>query len=61
MAVRGLEVESKGPQFHYPLGDAPSGILIVENIYQWEISDHRDVVCVEVVVKLPGGDEYSVE
>jgi hypothetical protein len=33
----------------------------VENIRQWEISDHRDVVCIKVVVKLPGGDEYSVE
>jgi hypothetical protein len=33
----------------------------MENIRQWEISDHSDVVCVEIVVKLPEGDEYSIE
>jgi hypothetical protein len=36
----GLEVESKSSQFHCPLGDAPSGVLIVENIRQWKISDN---------------------
>jgi hypothetical protein len=59
MTVRGLKYKSL--QFHCPLGDMPSGIPIVENIRQWEISDNRDLVCIETVAKLPGGDEYSVK
>jgi hypothetical protein len=57
----GLEVECKGSQLHRLLGDAPGGILIVEDIRQWEVGDHQDVVCIEVKVKLPGSDEYTVK
>jgi hypothetical protein len=46
---------------HCPFGDAPGGVPIVEDIRQWEISDHRDVVCVEIMAKLPESDEYTVE
>jgi hypothetical protein len=60
MAVRG-ELEGENPQFHCPLGGAPSAIPIVEDIRQWEISDHRDVVCVEIMAKLLRGDKYTVE
>jgi hypothetical protein len=33
----------------------------VENIYQWEVGNHQDIVCIEVVAKLPGSDEYTVK
>jgi hypothetical protein len=33
----------------------------VEDIRQWEINNHRDVVFVEITAKLPRGDEYTVE
>jgi hypothetical protein len=32
----------------------------VEDIRQLEFGDHQDIVCIEVVVKLPGSDEYTV-
>jgi hypothetical protein len=57
----GLEVEVESSQLHCPFGDAPGGVPIVEDIRQWEISDHRDVVCVEIMAKLPESDEYTVE
>jgi hypothetical protein len=56
-----LEVEGEGPQLHCPLGDAPGGIPIVEDIRQWEVSDHQDVVRVEIMAKLSRGDEYTVK
>jgi hypothetical protein len=61
MAVRGLEVECEGSQLHCPLGDAPDSIPIVEDVRQWEVGDHQDIVCIEVVTKLPGSDEYTVK
>jgi hypothetical protein len=33
----------------------------VEDIRQLEVRDHQDIVCIEVVVKLPGSDEYTVK
>jgi hypothetical protein len=33
----------------------------VEDISQWEVKDHQDIVCIEVVVKLPGCDKYTVK
>jgi hypothetical protein len=57
----GLEVEGESPQFHCPLGDAPGDVPIVEDIHQWKVSYHQDVVYVEIMANLPGGDEYTVE
>jgi hypothetical protein len=33
----------------------------MEDICQWEVRDHQDIVCIEVLAKLPGGDEYIVK
>jgi hypothetical protein len=33
----------------------------VEDIRQWEVEDHQDIVCIKVVAKLPGSDEYTVK
>jgi hypothetical protein len=33
----------------------------VEDIRQWEVGDHQDIVCIEIVAKLPGSDEYSIK
>jgi hypothetical protein len=33
----------------------------VEDIRQWEVEDHQDVVCIEIMAKLPRGDEYTVK
>jgi hypothetical protein len=33
----------------------------VEDIRQWEVGDHQDIVCIEVVAKLPGSDEDTVK
>jgi hypothetical protein len=33
----------------------------VEDIREWEVGDHQDIICVEVVAKLPGSDEYTVK
>jgi hypothetical protein len=33
----------------------------VEDIRQWKVGDHQDIVCIEVVAKLPGSDEYTVK
>jgi hypothetical protein len=33
----------------------------VEDIRQWEVEDHQDIVCVEIMAKLPGSDEYTVK
>jgi hypothetical protein len=33
----------------------------MEDIRQWEVGDHQDIVCIEVVAKLPGSDEYTVK
>jgi hypothetical protein len=33
----------------------------VEDIRQWEVGDHQDVVCIEVMVKLPRSDEYTIK
>jgi hypothetical protein len=56
-----LEVDAEGPQFHCPFRNTSSGIPIVEYIPHWEINDDSYIVFVEVVAKLPGCDEYSVE
>jgi hypothetical protein len=55
------EIEGEGSQLHCPLGDVPGGIPIVEDIRQWKVGDHQDVVCVKIMVKLPGGDEYTIK
>jgi hypothetical protein len=57
----GLEVECEGSQLYCPLGNAPGSIPIVEDIHQWEIRDPQDIVCIKVVVKLPGSDEYTIK
>jgi hypothetical protein len=57
----GLEVECKGSHLYGPLGDATGSIPIVEDIRQWEVRDHPDIVCIEIVAKLPGSDEYTVK
>jgi hypothetical protein len=31
----------------------------MKDIHQWEVGDHQDIVCIEVVAKLPGSDEYT--
>jgi hypothetical protein len=56
-----LEVECEGSQLYSPLGDAPGSVPIVEDIRQWEVEDHQDIVCVEIMAKLPGSDEYTVK
>jgi hypothetical protein len=61
MAAQGLKSRVRVTQFHCPLGDAPGGIPIVEDIHQREVGDHQDVVCVEIMAKLPEGDEYTVD
>jgi hypothetical protein len=33
----------------------------VEDICQWEVRDHQDIVCIEVVAKVPESDEYTVK
>jgi hypothetical protein len=33
----------------------------VEDIRQWEVGDHQDIVCIEVVANLPRSDEYAVK
>jgi hypothetical protein len=33
----------------------------VEDIRQWEVGDHQDIVGVEILAKLPGSDEYTVK
>jgi hypothetical protein len=38
----------------------PGSVPIVEDIRQWEVRDHQDIVCVEVVAKLPESDEYTI-
>jgi hypothetical protein len=35
--------------------------VIVEDIRQWKVGDHQDIVCVEIVAKLPGSDEYIIK
>jgi hypothetical protein len=32
----------------------------VEDIRQWEVEDHQDIVCIEIMAKLPRGDEYII-
>jgi hypothetical protein len=39
----------------------PGSVTIVEDICQWEVIDHQDIVCIEVVAELPGNDEYTIE
>jgi hypothetical protein len=57
----GLEVKREGSQLHGPLGDAPGSVPIVEDICQWEVVDHQDIECLEIVAKLPGSNEYTVK
>jgi hypothetical protein len=57
----GLKVECKGSQLYCPLGDTPGGIPIVEYICQWEVEDHQDIVCIEIVAMLLGSDEDTVK
>jgi hypothetical protein len=33
----------------------------VEDIRQWEVGDHQDIVCIKIVAKLPGSDEYTIK
>jgi hypothetical protein len=33
----------------------------VEDIRQWEVGDHQDIVYVEIVTKFSGSDEYTVK
>jgi hypothetical protein len=33
----------------------------VEDIRQWEVEDHQDIVSIKVVAKLPESDEYTVK
>jgi hypothetical protein len=61
MAAQGLKSRVRVTQFHCPLGDAPGGIPIVEDIHQWKVGDHQDIVCIEVVAKLSGSDEYTIK
>jgi hypothetical protein len=39
----------------------PGSFPIVEDIRQWEVGDHQDVVCIEVMAKLPESDEYTIK
>jgi hypothetical protein len=57
----GLEVECEGSQLHGPLGDVLGSVLIVEDIRQWKVGDHQDIVRIEIVAKLPRSDEYTVK
>jgi hypothetical protein len=33
----------------------------LEDIRQWKVREHQDTVCIKIVVKLPGSDEYTVK
>jgi hypothetical protein len=33
----------------------------MEDILHWEVGDHQDIVWVEIIAKLPGGDEYIIK
>jgi hypothetical protein len=33
----------------------------MEDIRQWEVGDHQDIICIEIMVKLPRSDEYTVK
>jgi hypothetical protein len=57
----GLEVEHEGSQLQGPLGDGPGSVPIVEDIRQWEVRVHQDIVYIEIVAKLPGSDKYTVK
>jgi hypothetical protein len=39
----------------------PGSVPIVEGIRQWEVRDHQDIVCIEIMAKLRGSDEYTVK
>jgi hypothetical protein len=60
MAVRGLKSRVRAPS-HCQLGDTPGGIPSMEDIRQWEVGDHQDVVCVEIMATFPGDDEFTVK
>jgi hypothetical protein len=48
-------------KLHRPLGDTPGSVPIVEDIRQWEVGDHQNIVCIEVVARLPRSDEDTVK
>jgi hypothetical protein len=33
----------------------------VEDIRQWEVRDHQDIVCIKIVAKIPESDEYTIK
>jgi hypothetical protein len=63
MAVQGLKSRVRAPSSTAHLEMRPvrpncGGSLPIR---QWEVGDHKDVVCDEIMVKLPGGDEYTIK
>jgi hypothetical protein len=33
----------------------------VEDVRQFKVGDHQDIVCIKIVAKLPGSDEYTIK
>ncbi len=55
-----LEVQCESSEFNCPFGDSTRGISVVENFAEREVGDECDVVVLEVMVQLPGGEKNSV-
>jgi hypothetical protein len=61
MAIQGLKLRVRASRSTAQLEMRLVASRLWRISAKWEISDHQDVVCIEVVAKLLGGDEYSVE
>jgi hypothetical protein len=59
--VAGLEIELKFSKFCSPLGDVAHGVGIVEDGPQWIRGHHHNLVGLEIMVELPGCNEYSIK
>ena len=54
------EFDGVSAELKRPLDDAAIGLFVAENVPQWELSDHGDLVILVVVVDLARHDQNSV-
>jgi hypothetical protein len=59
--VAGLEVELKTSKLCRPLSDIARGVGIVEDSPQRVRGYHHNLVGLEIMVELPGRNEYSIK
>ena len=55
------EINGVRAKLYRPFNDAAIGFLITEDVSQWILSNHCYLICLKVMVELPGCNKDSVQ